>query len=878
MTQYSQIRFIESNEGYLDLYDNIEAPINFSVAEIRDISKRNGTFSKTITVPGTGNNNSILNYYFDVNIEDGTFNVKKLQKCQIIQNGIIILDNAYIQLMAVRKRQNVQTNDDIIEYDVYIKDIVGNFFTQLGAKELTDLSPNQFLEYSYELNAQSIVDSFSNDWTNGIKYWLPYTNLPSYPMQDLVPATYVRVLWDKIHESNGFSYDFPQMDDTFIQFNNLLITDNKNKQEVVSFINETHEVITAINAEGSSSINVLYVLNAANTYFDEAFNLSLYLNNQIKDNFNAIETFLATDPLIPYPGALSSPGVTTIPSPAQNGITVWTSPYNIFTSSTNISLTANIKLSILNDNAQTVYAVTMNSAVPKLNINFVLTNQTTNTVYRKNVRSINFFQLPSLPAGFDTTISIGNSTCYYELPSTEIGDEFTFSIELDFNIPRENPVQNSYVEFRTGPTIGSGVLKNVQFKALVYDAKLDIAVNSLMKDMVINPYSYVPKKVKQADFIKSIANMFNLYCIPDKNNPNNVIWMTRDRFYDIGKNVDWTKKLAKDQDQEILFLQDVNDKTLTMTYKADKDSANESYSNATKEIYGQQKVIFGSEWVKTDKTTEIIFSPTPMQPSAWGGITPLLDAVNGESNVRIFLNSETISDNNPYAGFLPYRIYENVVESLLVFEYPLFSHTNSPWGGNFDINFGVCDYYFFPGFQPTTNNLYNLHWRRTMAQIDNSRMMTAMFNLNEYDIQNLELNDKIKIGNAYWNINRIIDYNANKPGLTKVELLSIDEDLDLNTTIVNFGVNKKVDETAKLALVNNERIRKNLLKSSINTDQFVMATDTENVFDSEYTGIAVARKQFISDSGVTVGETTLTSTDGIVTPGYLINDGGLDAV
>lgn len=880
MTNYTQIRFIESNSGYIDLYDNIDAPFTFNVAEIRDISKRTGAFSKTITVPGTINNNQMLNYYFDVNIQDSTFNVKKLQKCQIIQNGIVILDNAYVQLTAVRKRQNVQTQEDFIEYDLYIKDSVGNFFTQLGAKELTDLSPSQFWQYSYELSAQGIVDSFSNDYTKGIKYWLPWTNVPSYSMQDLVPATYVRVLWDKIHESNGFSYDFPEMDDTFIQFNNLLITDNKNKQEVVSYLNQENEVITSMNAGGSSSVSVLYVLNGDDTYFDSNYNMSLYLSNQIKDNFNVIETYLATDPLIPYPGALSSPEITTIPSPTQDGITVWTNPYNIVASTTNISLSANIKLSVLNDNAQTVYCVPINSNNAKLNLNFVLTNQNTSSKFKQTVKSIDLnSDFPVLPGGLEATLFSGNTSCYYELPYTQIGDEFTFSIELEFDVPQNNLAAVSKVEFRTGASPGLGVLKAVQFKTLAYNATLNIAINGLMKGMTINPYSYIPKKIKQSDFIKSIANMFNLYCIPDKNNPNNVIWMTRDKFYDIGKTVDWTKKLAKEIDQEILFLQDVTDKTLTMTYKMDKDSANESYLNGTKEIYGQQKVIFGSEWVKTDKTMEIIFSPTPIQQSAWGGINPILDAVNGESNVRIFLNSETINWNNQYAGFLPYRIYETTFDSLKVFEYPFFSHTNGPWGGNFDINFGVCDYYFFYGFQPTTNNLYNLHWRRTMAQIDNSRMMIAMFNLNEYDIQNLELNDKIKIDNTYWNINKIIDYNVNKPGLTKVELLSIDRDLDLNTKIVNFSVNKKVDQTAKFALINNERIRKNLLRSSINTDKFVMATDTQNVFDSTYTGIAVAKEQFITEPGVTVGDSTVTPSDGLVSPtGYIISDGGLDAV
>lgn len=65
-----------------------------------------------------------------------------------------------------------------------------------------------------------------------------------------------------------------------------------------------------------------------------------------------------------------------------------------------------------------------------------------------------------------------------------------------------------------------------------------------------------------------------------------------------------------------------------------------------------------------------------------------------------------------------------------------------------------------------------------MGQINNGKMLTAMFNLVESDIQALELNDKIRIDNSWWNINRVIDYNANGMELTQVELISIDNEVN----------------------------------------------------------------------------------------------------
>jgi hypothetical protein len=58
-------------------------------------------------------------------------------------------------------------------------------------------------------------------------------------------------------------------------------------------------------------------------------------------------------------------------------------------------------------------------------------------------------------------------------------------------------------------------------------------------------------------------------------------------------------------------------------------------------------------------------------------------------------------------------------------------------------------------------------------------MLTAFFDLREDDIQRLKLNDKIRIDNSWWTINKVIDYDCNAQNLTKVELMSVDTEIDL---------------------------------------------------------------------------------------------------
>ncbi|NBS75630.1 MAG: hypothetical protein EBS66_19405, partial [Betaproteobacteria bacterium] len=74
--------------------------------------------------------------------------------------------------------------------------------------------------------------------------------------------------------------------------------------------------------------------------------------------------------------------------------------------------------------------------------------------------------------------------------------------------------------------------------------------------------SFIPDKIKQSDFIKSIFTMYNLYATPDTNNPNNLILISRDEYYDSGKAVDWTNKLMKDKEQSIVFIPELNNKKL----------------------------------------------------------------------------------------------------------------------------------------------------------------------------------------------------------------------------------------------------------------------------------------------------------------------------
>jgi hypothetical protein len=88
---------IQLATGYLDVKEGTSFPLNFQVGDIRDISQRKGNFSKTIVLVGSKNNNELLNHYYDVNIQAGTFDINAVTTCSVIQDGIPVMEDASLQ-------------------------------------------------------------------------------------------------------------------------------------------------------------------------------------------------------------------------------------------------------------------------------------------------------------------------------------------------------------------------------------------------------------------------------------------------------------------------------------------------------------------------------------------------------------------------------------------------------------------------------------------------------------------------------------------------------------------------------------------------------------------------------------------------------------
>ena len=752
----TSIQFVGNSQGYLELDETTLVPITFSIADIRDISKKTGAFSKSIKVKGTKNNNILLNNYFDVNITDGTFNVNAKQSCIVIQNGVSILDNATIQLIDVSKIETTNSYDEQIEYTLLVKDMTSDFFTIINNKYLEDLDlkiPNHIF------NGQNVINSNTNTYNDGYIYHLSFNQGDKsaldnyYALQEFKPAIFVRRYFDRIFaeatsdtNASGFRYNFPSMTDSDINLNNLIIPYNGEDKL-------TNSVLTySASASGNTLQNIpngTYPQNGY-SYINDVPVTPLIINTIISNPDGLFNTSTAT--------------YTTPSAPSNNSKT---------------TLVYDLDYEVYLDNPTGGF-VKLRSAYSEFGINpqIRLGNIGASIPVTKNVIPLN----SNLANGITTYIS-ETVTLRKLVPNGIDNLSPNLAMPLTVWIPL---AKNSYFELPSGVR---DTRPRIRLKIISVKVSIETKTSTEFGyggTIVLN--DYIPNKIKQSDFLKGIFTMFNLYAEVDRYDSTLINISKRDDYYDNGAFVDWTDKLIKNESKQLTFLPLLTNKKLVLTYKQDDDIANENYFKTINEIYGQQEITFDNEYVKDIQKIETLFSPTPICKTTFGAVVPAIVGASPKNNIRILFAANGVFECNEYK----IRDYNGQADAAMAFSnrYTSVSHFNKPTNPTFDLNFGICDFYFIDDDSLViNNNLYNLHWRRTLNQINNGKMLTAKFNLNELDIANMRLSDKILVNNSYWNVNKIIDYDANSHETTKVELISIDDDLLLPfTTRTNYKV------------------------------------------------------------------------------------------
>lgn len=105
--------------------------------------------------------------------------------------------------------------------------------------------------------------------------------------------------------------------------------------------------------------------------------------------------------------------------------------------------------------------------------------------------------------------------------------------------------------------------------------------------------------------------------------------------------------------------------------------------------------------------------------------------------------------------------------------YPYLGHMNNPQNPSYDINFGQTTGLYYQEETITNNNLFSVYWENYINELSDrtSRIITASFYLNSFDIADFRFNDNIFINGQYYKVNKIVNYDPTREGLVKVELI-----------------------------------------------------------------------------------------------------------
>ena len=814
---------IQLSTGYLDVKEGTSFPLNFSVGDIRDISKRTGNFSKTITLIGNNNNNTLLNHYYDVNIQAGTFNINTLTSCDVIQDGIPVMTNATLQLINIKKSQLTSAYEQMVEYEVLIKEDRGTFFTDISNKYLSDLD---FSDLDHVVDAPAVIASFNNTVTDGYKYVMPFNIDNQYQLNWFKPGIYAQTYFDRIFASSGYSYTWDGL--AAANFDKLLIPYNGD-QNIVDWNDYKVEV--------ENSGQTLTATQTTSPYF-QASQVGATMN--VTTGWTEI-----SDPAGIYN---ATNGQYTTPQWTNNAAGQFYEYSARITGTVSLIPSSNSTANYINYYVKLGARISGagNFSVRCTPIFFDGTSPISTTT---NIGS--FDNILTFQGAFNDVDQLGID--YADIQLLVLGVD---AVAADVN---GNDIPGPYDNFvpmwqivsspLAGPFTAPQIQVNVTTLELTIRPSDNIPLNS--GDVFMN--TFIPEKIKQSDFIKSIFMMYNLYATPDIENENNLILIARDEYYDSGKAVDWTNLLMKDKEQSIIFIPELSNKKLRLSYKADTDSPNTVYTDVTREIYGQVEVTFDNEYVKEIDVKELIFSPTPVQQTEFGAFLPLLNGAAPKTNIRILFDNGQVTAQEAFI----LSSYDNNLSTGGV--YPYLSHFGGadPFNPTFDINFAPCQYYYYQVAQNTNNNLYNSYWRRTVAQINGGKLLTAYFYLRETDIQYMELNDKIRIDNSWWSINKIIDYNANDSTPTKVELISLETEIDLPPF---FGGNNEPvgpgNGTQINSIMNAYRSTTNVTTN--NTDALIFGSG--NIVTDGVRGIVVGDYQALTSDGIATTNLTVTNT------------------
>ena len=362
-----------------------------------------------------------------------------------------------------------------------------------------------------------------------------------------------------------------------------------------------------------------------------------------------------------------------------------------------------------------------------------------------------------------------------------IGQVFYWDVELSTAL---DLVSGDFfeVEITADRIGGSGYAVGIQTDMeLVYGAEFKIgntvpvAVELAEGDTMKIGYT-MPKSMKQRDFLKSIISMHNLYVTQDKLRDNVLEIIPYTLFYRAFKNeaADWTDKLDMSSDVTITPLSDLSAKEYRFAFDDDSDYWSQQYKTKFNEGYGEKRQLIDNDFVLDTKTIKVVFAPPVMREEVEGRV--MIHLYKVENGVKIRDNFKPrIAYWKPEVQCPTMWTMSFAAGTASYSAYPYAGHLNNPSDPVNDLLFGTPrEVYFSIAVYPGAN-LYGAYYEPLIGAIGDkdSRLLQGSFYLTPEDIMELDFRRIIKVGNHYYQLQKVDKYNPIANTLSYVSLFKI---------------------------------------------------------------------------------------------------------
>jgi hypothetical protein len=223
-------------EGYeLDLTTGLSNQITYSIDDLQNLDSKTTSFTKTIILPGTANNNKLLGNIFDFNNAnfDNPLEPNVLVNFNAARNAVARIEVNGLQIMkGVLRLLEIIQLDGSVEYECAIFGELGGFINALGNSRIEDLN---FIAYNHTYSYANIVASWDTSGSTGYCYPLiDYGNVSTgtygvakkdFQYTTFKPALFLREYITKIIANSGYTYECDFFNTT--KFRNIVVPNNQ---------------------------------------------------------------------------------------------------------------------------------------------------------------------------------------------------------------------------------------------------------------------------------------------------------------------------------------------------------------------------------------------------------------------------------------------------------------------------------------------------------------------------------------------------------------------------------------------------------------------------------------------------------------------------